>query len=268
MERNLLYKEVSNILFDSELAIKYSAIITEKSYLREDLKNNRKKYKKADLYFRNGDLIQVQDEDTDAKGEKWVLAKGKAYYSNNKKYKDIIEGWIKKAWLFDNQILQLSDPVDNPKIAWHNSKKENSNRFKSIRSGNIHQGIDIAATIDTPLKSITSGVVVAIIDSFKPNEYKKKSYGNTVEIQTLDVNQKSLFLFYGHLNKIYVTPNQPVTSGDIIGLTGSTGNAASPDVTVKHVHIETSWKQGRNDKINPELFIPTKFDSNGEVIVV
>lgn len=57
-----------------------------------------------------------------------------------------------------------------------------------------------------------------------------------------------------------VAVGQEVSIGDIIGLTGNTGNAADPKVT-PHIHIQvynSNWSQS----LDPEPFLTTKFDSN------
>lgn len=48
--------------------------------------------------------------------------------------------------------------------------------------------------------------------------------------------------------------------GDIIGLSGNTGNAADTEV-IPHIHIQvfnSNWSQS----LDPEDFLQTKFDSN------
>jgi murein DD-endopeptidase MepM/ murein hydrolase activator NlpD len=90
-----------------------------------------------------------------------------------------------------------------------------------MRWGSLHAGEDFAAPIGTPVRAISSGVVVwASADA---------GYGNKVEIRHWD----GTVSWYGHLSKIEVTVGERVDPAQEIGLVGSTGFSTGP-----HLHLE------------------------------
>ena len=98
--------------------------------------------------------------------------------------------------------------------------------FASSRNGNrMHQGIDLCAEIGTPVLAARSGIVMAA----KSN----RGMGNYVIIR----HSFNLVSIYGHLSQIFVTKNQFVRQGHIIGSVGKTGNARNPSIQ-PHLHFE------------------------------
>lgn len=75
-----------------------------------------------------------------------------------------------------------------------------------------------------------------------------------------------------------VTVGQKVKHNEVIGLSGSTGNAMHVDVKYRHVHVEagTSYSTtgGTNSKqrckihadLNPENYMKSKFDNKGNTL--
>jgi murein DD-endopeptidase MepM/ murein hydrolase activator NlpD len=84
-----------------------------------------------------------------------------------------------------------------------------------------HPGIDIAVPTGTPIHAAASGRV-AIAGWVG-------GYGNYTCIQ----HSASLSSCYGHQSSIQVSVGQSVSQGQVIGLSGSTGNSTGP-----HVHFE------------------------------
>ncbi|MGH3312422.1 MAG: M23 family metallopeptidase [Streptomyces sp.] len=84
-----------------------------------------------------------------------------------------------------------------------------------------HTGIDFQAAEGTAVKSVAAGEVVeAGFDG---------SFGNNIVIKHRD----GKYTQYAHLSSISVSAGQSVTSGQQIGLSGSTGNTTGP-----HLHFE------------------------------
>jgi Peptidase family M23 len=86
----------------------------------------------------------------------------------------------------------------------------------------FHAGTDLAAPMGTPVLAAYAGQV-AIADFLG-------GYGLTV---TLDHNKGTQQTLYGHLSELFVKPGEAVKQGDVIGLSGSTGNSTGP-----HLHFE------------------------------
>jgi murein DD-endopeptidase MepM/ murein hydrolase activator NlpD len=87
--------------------------------------------------------------------------------------------------------------------------------------GDQHPGMDIAVPTGTPIRAAASGVVAeAGVDSM---------YGRYILIDHADSYQT----MYGHASRTLVGAGDSVVTGEVIGLTGSTGRSTAP-----HLHFE------------------------------
>lgn len=89
------------------------------------------------------------------------------------------------------------------------------------RWGTVHQGVDIAAGMGSPMKAAKGGVV-------KIARWYG-GYGNFVEID----HGNGITTRYGHNSKLLVSEGQKVTAGETVALVGSTGDSTGP-----HAHFE------------------------------
>jgi len=87
-----------------------------------------------------------------------------------------------------------------------------------------HNGVDIAASVGTPVLASASGVVI----SAKSSGYNG-GYGNMVIIS----HAGNVQTVYGHLNSVNVSVGQTVSQGQTIGSVGNTGKSTGP-----HLHFE------------------------------
>ena len=82
---------------------------------------------------------------------------------------------------------------------------------------------------------------------------KEHSLGNTLMIKSKDKDNNTVFILYCHLDKIYVQKDDNVAHGEVVVLSGSTGNASYsglPNGKTGHgidkndlpCHIETATK--------------------------
>lgn len=101
------------------------------------------------------------------------------------------------------------------------------------RWGRVHQGIDIAAPVGTPIWAAATGTV----DYAGWND---GGYGNMVDIRHPD----GTITRYGHLSAIYVKEGQSVSQSQVIAAMGSTGFSTGP-----HLHFEVRPGGGR--AVNP-----------------
>ncbi|MEX2253304.1 MAG: peptidoglycan DD-metalloendopeptidase family protein [Thermoleophilaceae bacterium] len=90
------------------------------------------------------------------------------------------------------------------------------------RWGRLHAGVDIAAPTGTAIRAAAAGRVVMAGMS--------GGYGNYTCIQ----HGGALSTCYGHQSRIGVSSGQSVSSGQVIGAVGNTGNSTGP-----HLHFET-----------------------------
>ncbi|MFF8914295.1 peptidoglycan DD-metalloendopeptidase family protein [Streptomyces sp. NPDC015032] len=105
-------------------------------------------------------------------------------------------------------------------------------------SSGSHTGIDFPVFTGTSVKAITSGTVVTAGWG--------GAYGNQVVIKHADGHYSQ----YGHLSSISVAAGQSVSTGQQIGLSGSTGNATGP-----HLHFEVRTGPAYGSDINPIAFL-------------
>jgi murein DD-endopeptidase MepM/ murein hydrolase activator NlpD len=96
------------------------------------------------------------------------------------------------------------------------------NRFHPIdKRVKFHGGLDIAVPLGTRVNSAADGVVAFA--------GQKGGYGNLVIIQHPDGRETR----YGHLQKILVSAGDPVSAGQEVAKSGSTGKSTGP-----HLHFE------------------------------
>ncbi|UTC67933.1 MULTISPECIES: M23 family metallopeptidase [unclassified Treponema] len=84
-----------------------------------------------------------------------------------------------------------------------------------------HPGIDLAAPTGSPVMACAAGRI------------KEISYSNVYGNYIILAHTDGRISLYGHLSKVYVTLNETVKSGKIIGAVGSTGMSTGP-----HLHFE------------------------------
>lgn len=90
------------------------------------------------------------------------------------------------------------------------------------RWGRLHQGIDIAAPVGTPVMAAAAGTVIAA-------DWNSGGYGNLIEIEHADGS----VTLYAHNNTLLVSLGQQVAQNQQIAEMGSTGNS-----TGSHLHFE------------------------------
>ena len=86
----------------------------------------------------------------------------------------------------------------------------------------FHTGIDFYMEIGTPVYALMNSYIVSA-DDFNDG------YGK----QILVYNYNNTYIRFAHLSEINVTAGQYITAGELIGLSGATGNVTGP-----HLHLE------------------------------
>jgi len=103
------------------------------------------------------------------------------------------------------------------------------------RWGTVHQGLDIAAPIGTPIHVPESGTVIS--------SGPASGFGMWVRVQHAD----GTITVYGHINRSFVKVGQKVNEGDVIAETGNRGQSTGP-----HLHIGV-MQNGRY--VNPKPWL-------------
>lgn len=101
------------------------------------------------------------------------------------------------------------------------------------RTDHIHNGIDIAVVIGTPVKAVADGKVV--------EARRADGYGKFVVIEHT-VNGKPVTSEYGHISRWAVQQGQQVKQGQIIAYSGNEGKSEGPHL---HLTIREGKYQGR-----------------------
>ena len=108
------------------------------------------------------------------------------------------------------------------------------------RWGRMHNGIDVANNIGTPIVAAKAGRVLR-------SGWNDGGYGYLVELQHEDGSTS----LYGHNSRILVRVGDLVEQGSVISLMGSTGNSTGP-----HLHFEIR-PPGRG-AVNPLPLLPAR----------
>jgi murein DD-endopeptidase MepM/ murein hydrolase activator NlpD len=101
-----------------------------------------------------------------------------------------------------------------------------------IRWGTMHQGVDIAAPIGTPIYAVADGTVISAGPA--------SGFGMWVRL----LHQDGTITVYGHVNTVNVSVGERVKAGDEIATVGNRGYSTGP-----HCHFEV-WQNGVT-KIDP-----------------
>jgi murein DD-endopeptidase MepM/ murein hydrolase activator NlpD len=102
------------------------------------------------------------------------------------------------------------------------------------RWGTMHQGVDIAAPIGTPIHVPEDGVVL--------QAGAASGFGQAVYVQHGD----GQITLYGHVNQFYVSAGQVVKAGDHIADIGNKGQSTGP-----HLHFEVHQGGLYASRVNP-----------------
>ena len=108
-----------------------------------------------------------------------------------------------------------------------------------------HTGIDYGCPAGTPILASADGIVMVA-------EYSKHGWGNWVVI--LHTSNKATV--YAHLSVVRVYPNQKVQQGQVIGLSGWSGNVYPAGVQGAHLHFEARHKWNDEESHFDPMLLP------------
>lgn len=161
-------------------------------------------------------------------------------------WNDEWEGWIfggfvskERGPLVDNDDISkyFQIPVDNDRYVSSNF----GTRVDPVtgKVGAFHSGIDLPASIGTPIKAVSDGKVWRTITT-------SGGYG----MLTILSHKNNIFTYYAHQNERQVKEGDSVRSGDIIGQVGNTGKSTGP-----HLHFEVR-KGPDQQALDPDAYLP------------
>jgi len=102
------------------------------------------------------------------------------------------------------------------------------------KTGTIHKGVDYRASVGTSVYAAVGGEVV-----HAGRHVYKKGWGFALGIHVIIDNNRftdgtaGLWAGYCHLSSVSVRVGQRVAKGDLVGISGNTGNSTGP-----HLHFQ------------------------------
>lgn len=111
--------------------------------------------------------------------------------------------------------------------------------FAGIHGGSVHYGVDFGAPMGTPIYSTGPGVVVqanANCPAWGGLGNACGNYGGNQVTTIVSINNSLYGLLYAHLQAPAVSVGQTISSGQVIGYLGSSGNSSGP-----HLHHEVFY---------------------------
>lgn len=111
--------------------------------------------------------------------------------------------------------------------------------LSDVRGLKPHTGIDLGMPENTQLRSLLDGTVEQVYNH-------AGAIGNGVKIHA----ENGQHLIYGHMNNVSVHEGQHINAGDLIGVSGNTGNSTGP-----HLHFGMQDSSGH-------FIDPTKYADN------
>ncbi|WP_405779127.1 M23 family metallopeptidase [Streptomyces sp. NBC_00859] len=109
----------------------------------------------------------------------------------------------------------------------------------SMWSSGHHTGLDFAAPTGTPIKAVHSGTV------------KSAGWAGSYGYRTVITTDDGTELWFCHQSSLGVSAGQKVSTGEVIGRVGATGNVTGP-----HVHLEV--RPGGGDPVDPMAWLQGK----------
>ena len=163
----------------------------------------------------------------------------------------------------------LGDPCYYPTLARQRVSGISGARFGKVRNGGTrqHNGLDLKMTEGSDLFAMYDSYIYDI------REDDVGGWGRYIICLTTH-RGKRIFIMYAHIRKAKVRVGEFVKAGDLIAISGDTGNvdeAVEQGYTSLHLHLEVrEMKPGvpfRNCKaLDPEDFLGSELNKNGRPI--
>ncbi|MFZ2072798.1 MAG: peptidoglycan DD-metalloendopeptidase family protein [Minisyncoccia bacterium] len=232
--------------------------IIELKQIKSDLEDTRKETTDARnelvvLKTQLADQKKIVDQNTAEK--KKLLAQTK---NNETSYQKLLKEKIAKKEAFEkeledyeSQLKYILDPSTLPGkgvLSWPLDYVYITSYFglrnvKGISSN--HKGVDFRASVGTPLRAMSDGVVAGTGDT--DIQCPGVSYGRFILLKF----NNGLAATYGHLSLIKVGKGDVVKRGQVIGYSGNTGSSTGP-----HLHLSVYPKDGVDLKTLPSKSCP------------
>ena len=249
----IIWNDIDNMTTVSD---KIREIIINLKQARNDLEDTRKETTDAKnellaLKSKLADQKKIVDQNTAEK--KKLLTQTKNSEANYQKLlKDRLakkDAFEKELEAYESQLKYILDPSSLPGkgvLSWPLDYIYVTSPF-GARAGGIHRGVDFRASVGTPVKAMSDGIVAGIGDT--DTQCSGVSYGRFILIKY----NNGLASTYGHLSLIKVKKGQKVSRNQVVGYTGNTGYSTGP-----HLHISIYPEDAVDVKNLPSKSCPGK----------
>lgn len=143
-----------------------------------------------------------------------------------------------------------------------------SSYSKTTEGSGNHAGVDIRVPVGTPIRAVMTGRVENSGDQPRGfGKYIVIVHPNVPDPSRPTRSTTTLYSEYAHLSAFYVQPGDIVHKGDVIGLSGNTGNTTGPhlhfaisnDETPYHPYYPSNQTDGYAYTVNPFLYVQSDF---------
>lgn len=252
-------RSLSDALNDSENIEALQGAIHDKTLLLKNLKmelqnkevqTTQKKKSLESLKGTLGDQKKVVEENVKETKVLLVVTKNKeqTYQKTLSQKKALKDAFQRELDLIESELRFQIDPSSIPHkgagvLSWPISgkvrvtqkfgKTDFSDAHPGLYSGQGHNGVDFAASSGTAILSALGGTVLGTgnTDTVCPGA----SYGKWVLVE----HGNGLSTLYAHLSFIKVSEGQSISTGEVVGYSGTTGYATGP-----HLHFTVYASQG------------------------
>ncbi len=153
-------------------------------------------------------------------------------------YESQLQLVVHKANLPSTGSGALMWPLDKAIITQYFGNTPFSTSNPQVYNGHGHDGIDLGASIGTPVHAARSGTVIGVANTdIVPGCY---SFGKWIMVK----HANGLSTLYAHLSVQSVAIGDVVSTGDVIGYTGNTGYTTGP-----HLHFGVYATEGTEIKL-------------------
>ena len=249
----IIWNDIDNMTTVSD---KIRETIIDLKQARNDLEDIRKETTDAKnellaLKSKLADQKKIVDQNTAEK--KKLLTQTKNSEANYQKLlKDRLakkDAFEKELEAYESQLKYILDPSSLPGkgvLSWPLDYIYVTSPF-GARAGGIHRGVDFRASVGSPVKAMSDGIVAGIGDT--DTQCSGVSYGRFILIKY----NNGLASTYGHLSLIKVKKGQKVSRNQVVGYTGNTGYSTGP-----HLHISIYPEDAVDVKNLPSKSCPGK----------
>lgn len=169
-------------------------------------------------------LVQTKNKESDyTKILNQKIAQKQAFEKELRDYESTLKYILDPTSIPSRGTRVFAHPLDKILVTQQFGKTSSSGR---LYASGTHNGTDFAASIGTPVKAVLDGIVIGTGDTdMQKGCY---SYGKWVLVK----HPNGLSTLYAHFSLVKVTKGQLVSTGELLGYSGSTGYSTGP-----HLHL-------------------------------